>query len=216
MKNYVKIKRIMDIFLSIIALIILSPIFIIITIAIRLTMSSPVLFRQERVGFKGKPFTILKFRTMSDSTDEKGKPLNDYERVTKVGKFLRKTSLDELPELINVLRGDMSFVGPRPLLIEYLDHYTPEQSHRHEVKPGITGWAQVNGRQTVLFSKRLELDVWYVDHCNILLDSKILLMTIPKILFSKGVIIGQDVTEVDDLGLSKDLDYLIKCKKENK
>lgn len=216
MKNYAIIKRIMDISLSIVALILLFPIFSIISITIRLTMGSPILFCQTRIGFRGKPFTILKFRSMNVSIDEKRRLLDDSERLTKFGKFLRKTSLDELPELINVLRGEMSLVGPRPLLIEYLNHYKPEQAHRHDVKPGITGWAQVNGRQAVLFSKRLELDVWYVDHCSLFLDLKILLMTIPKTLFSKGVIIEQDIAEVDDLGLSKDLDYISKCKKENK
>lgn len=206
----------MDISLSTIALILLFPIFSIIGLTIRLTMGAPILFYQKRIGFRSKPFTIFKFRSMNVSIDEKRRLLDDSERLTKVGKFLRKTSLDELPELINVLRGEMSLVGPRPLLIEYLNYYKPEQARRHDVKPGITGWAQVNGRQAVLFSKRLELDVWYVDHCNIFLDLKILLMTIPKTLFSKGVIIEQDVAEVDDLGLSSDLDYISKCKKESK
>jgi len=161
-----------------------------------------VLFRQQRPGLGGRPFAIYKFRTMTDARDQQGQLLPDAERLTPFGRFLRSTSLDELPELWNVLQGDMSLVGPRPLLMQYLSRYTPEQARRHEVRPGITGWAQVNGRQTILFSKRLELDIWYVDHVSLSLDLKIILLTIPRAIASHGVVLGQEVTEVDDLGLS--------------
>jgi sugar transferase EpsL len=139
---------------------------------------------------------------MTDARDAQGRLLPDAERLPPFGRFLRSTSLDELPELWNVLRGDMSLVGPRPLLMQYLERYTPEQARRHDVRPGITGWAQINGRQTILFSKRLELDVWYVDHVSPSLDFKIILLSIPRAIVSQGVVLGQDVSEVDDLGLS--------------
>jgi lipopolysaccharide/colanic/teichoic acid biosynthesis glycosyltransferase len=140
---------------------------------VRLKLGPPVLFRQERPGLNGRPFTIYKFRTMTDEHDAEGHLLPDARRLTKFGRCLRSTSLDELPELFNVLKGEMSLVGPRPLLMHYLERYTPEQARRHEVRPGITGWAQINGRQTIYFSKRLELDVWYVDHVRLGLDLKI-------------------------------------------
>lgn len=209
MKYSVIIKRIIDVLLSLIALIILFPIFIIITIAIRLTMSSPVLFRQKRPGYKGIPFEILKFRTMRPPTPDEVWFRTDAVRLTRVGIFLRKYSIDELPELWNVLKGEMSMVGPRPLLMEYLPKYTPKQRRRHDVRPGITGLAQVNGRQCITFSKRLEYDIWYVDHWSILLDLRILFKTIMGLFGTSGVVPGQDVDEVDDLGLSID------CKPHN-
>jgi len=194
-------KRLFDLALSIPAFFLLSFLMLIIAVLVRLKIGSPVLFRQVRPGLHGKPFTIYKFRTMTDKRDEDGNLLPDGKRLTRLGRFLRKTSLDELPELFNVLKGDMSIVGPRPLLMQYLDRYTPEQARRHEMKPGITGWAQVNGRNNTPFSKRLEADVWYVNHRSFLLDMKILLITFLKVLKGEGVRVDQDVREVDDLGL---------------
>jgi len=184
---YLIIKRSIDIILSIIALIFLAPLYIIIVILIRLHMGSPIFFRQKRPGMHGKPFTLYKFRTMRDIFDEDGNLLPDSDRLTRFGKFLRSTSLDELPELFNVLRGEMSIVGPRPLLLQYLDRYTPEQARRHEVKPGITGWAQVNGRNAIDWEDKFKLDVWYVDNQSFRLDLKIIGLTIWKILKREGI-----------------------------
>ena len=164
-----------------------------------------MLFRQVRPGYKARPFTCLKFRTMTDKRDAQGQLLSDAERLTPLGRFLRSTSLDELPELINVIRGEMSLVGPRPLLMQYLERYTPEQMRRHEARPGITGLAQVNGRQDIPFSRRFTLDVWYVDNRNFFLDFQILLKTIFHTARGTGVRSGQNVAEVDDLGLSTGL-----------
>ena len=195
-------KRLLDLFVTLPVLVVLSPVLAGAALLVRLKLGSPVLFRQQRPGLNGRPFTIYKFRTMTDEHDAEGHLLSDARRLTKFGRCLRCTSLDELPELFNVLKGEMSLVGPRPLLMHYLERYTPEQARRHEVRPGITGWAQINGRQTIYFSKRLELDVWYVDHVSLGLDLKILLLTIPRALASSGVVPGQDVADVDDLGLS--------------
>lgn len=155
--------------------------------AVRLFLGSPVLFAQVRPGLHGKPFRMFKFRTMTNEKDASGKLLPDEQRLTKFGLFLRRTSLDELPEIFNVLKGEMSFVGPRPLLMQYLKHYSAEQARRHEVLPGITGWAQVNGRNTLSWEQRFELDVWYVDHHNLLVDVKILFLTVWKVLKREGV-----------------------------
>ncbi|MBE0447472.1 MAG: sugar transferase [Actinobacteria bacterium] len=198
-----KLKWALDLFGAILGLVLLAPLMLTLALLIYINMGKPIIFYQERSGFHGKPFVMYKFRTMRDLRDENGGLLPDDERLTLIGRFLRRTSLDELPELFNVLKGEMSLVGPRPLLMEYLDRYTPEQALRHKVKPGITGWAQINGRQAISFSKRLELDVWYVKNWCLPLDLKILLMTIPNVLKSSGVILGQDVNEVDDLGLSQ-------------
>lgn len=195
-------KRLFDLAVTIPALIVLSPLLLTVALLVRWKLGAPVLFRQQRPGLHGKPFTTYKFRTMTDARDAKGNLLPDGERLTPLGRFLRKTSLDELPELFNVLKNEMSLVGPRPLLMDYLERYTPEQNRRHEVLPGITGWSQINGRQGLPFSKRLELDCWYVDHTDFWLDLRILLMTIPEVLHSRGVILGQDVKDVDDLSLS--------------
>ena len=154
---------------------------------VRLTMGSPVLFRQARGGLGGRPFNIIKFRTMRDALDRQGRPLPDEERLTKAGQLLRSTSLDELPELFNVLKGEMSLVGPRPLLTEYLSRYTPQQARRHEVKPGITGWAQVNGRNAVSWEQKFEYDVWYVDNWSLWLDARILWLTAWTVLKREGV-----------------------------
>ena len=172
--------------------------------AIRLTMGPPVLFRQVRPGQAGRLFTMVKFRTMGPEQAHDGLKLSDAERLTAIGRFLRRTSLDELPQLWNVLRGEMSLVGPRPLLVEYLGRYTRRQARRHEIRPGITGWAQVNGRQDIPFSRRLELDVWYVENWSLWLDLWILLLTMVRIMRMTGVRPGQEVREVDDLGLHPD------------
>ena len=181
------LKRIFDLVVSIIALILLAPLMFLIALLIRVTMGPPVLFKQVRPGLHGKPFTMYKFRTMLDLRDENGELLPDEKRLTPLGRFLRSTSLDELPELINVLKGDMSLVGPRPLLMKYLDRYTPEQFRRHEVKPGITGWAQINGRNALTWEEKFKLDVWYVDNWTIWLDLKILAITLYKVVKREGI-----------------------------
>jgi len=181
------VKRVMDILLSIICLILFLPIMILIAILIYLNMGSPVIFRQLRPGFHGKPFYIYKFRTMKDLRDENGNLLPDEQRLTRFGAFLRSTSLDELPELINVLKGDMSLVGPRPLPTRYLPRYNEFQMRRHEVKPGITGWTQVKGRNSLSWEEKFKLDVWYVDHWSILLDLYIIVLTIWKVLKHEGI-----------------------------
>ena len=180
-------KRILDGVVAAVALIVLSPLLAGLALLIRLTMGAPVLFRQQRPGLHGKPFTLYKFRTMTDERDAQGNLLPDEQRLTRLGRFLRSTSLDELPELWNVLKGDMSLVGPRPLLMEYLPLYTPEQFRRHEVKPGITGWAQINGRNALTWEEKFKLDVWYVDHLSFFLDMKILFLTLWKVLTREGI-----------------------------
>jgi len=181
------IKRIIDIVGSSAGMVFLSPVFVVIAVLIRLKMGSPVLFCQTRPGLNGKPFTLYKFRTMKDEYDVNGNLLPDEKRLTPIGQFLRSTSLDELPELWNVLKGEMSLVGPRPLLMEYLELYTPEQARRHEVKPGITGWAQINGRNALNWEDKFKLDVWYVDHWGIGLDFKILWLTLVKVVKREGI-----------------------------
>ena len=180
-------KRLFDVALSLAALIILLPLIGVIAVLVRTRLGTPVLFRQQRPGLGGRPFTIIKFRTMTDVRDAQGNLLSDAERLTRFGRFLRSTSLDELPELWNVLRGDMSLVGPRPLLMQYLPRYTPEQARRHEVRPGVTGWAQVNGRNALSWEQKFALDVWYVDHVSLRLDAKIIALTLWKILQREGI-----------------------------
>lgn len=194
------IKRLVDVAGATVGLIVFSPVLGVVAVLIARDMGRPVVFRQDRPGRRGELFTMYKFRTMREPSEGESRFLSDAERLTALGKFLRKTSLDELPELFNVLVGDMSLVGPRPLLESYLAKYTPEQARRHDVRPGITGWAQVNGRQNIPFSKRLALDVWYVDNQSLGLDVKILLRTIRQAIFGDGVDSGQSLTEVDDLG----------------
>lgn len=181
------IKRAIDALGSSLGLLLLSPILVIVAILVRIKLGAPIFFTQNRVGKDGKIFKMIKFRTMLDSTDKWGEPLPDEERLTSFGKLLRSTSLDELPELINVLKGDMSLVGPRPLLIEYTNLYSEEQFRRHDVRPGITGWAQVNGRNTLTWNERFKMDVYYVDKQNLLLDVKILFLTISKVLKRDGI-----------------------------
>lgn len=180
-------KRLLDIVAAGLGLLVLSPLLLFIAWRIRATMGSPVLFKQQRPGLHGKPFTMLKFRTMRDALDHDGNPLPDAKRITKLGRFLRSSSLDELPELWNVLKGDMSLVGPRPLLMEYLPLYNARQTRRHEVRPGITGWAQVNGRNAISWEEKFDLDVWYVDNQSIFLDIKILCLTVARVASRQGI-----------------------------
>lgn len=180
-------KRFLDLVLTIPALILLAPLYALLAILVRLKLGSPVLFRQQRAGWHGQPFTIYKFRTMTNTRDTQGHLLPDAERLTPLGRFLRSTSLDELPGLINVLKGEMSLVGPRPLLVQYLGRYTPEQMRRHQVKPGLTGWAEVNGRNAISWEERFALDVWYVDHQSLWLDLKIIAMTAWRIPKREGI-----------------------------
>ena len=180
-------KRIIDIIGSLAGLIILSPVFLIVSILVYIKLGSPIFFTQERVGKNGKIFKMIKFRTMLDSTNKFGELLDDEERLTPFGKKLRSTSLDELPELINVLKGDMSLVGPRPLLVEYIPLYSKYQFRRHEVKPGITGWAQINGRNSIDWETKFDLDVEYVDKFNLIMDIKILFLTVLKVIKRDGI-----------------------------
>jgi lipopolysaccharide/colanic/teichoic acid biosynthesis glycosyltransferase len=179
------VKRALDVVVSLVALIVLSPVLAAVAVSVRRALGRPVLFRQQRPGLRGRPFTLYKFRTMRPA--EPGREAGEAERLTPLGSFLRSTSLDELPELWNVLRGDMSLVGPRPLLMEYLPLYTPEQARRHEVRPGITGWAQVNGRNAITWDEKFRLDVWYVDHRSLRLDLRILAMTVWKVFVREGI-----------------------------
>lgn len=181
------IKRVFDITVAGTALALLAPLLVPLAALIRFKLGSPVLFRQIRPGLHGEPFQMVKFRTMRDAVDEAGKPLPDAERLTRFGRLLRSTSLDELPELWNVLKGDMSLVGPRPLLMEYLPLYSAEQRRRHEVRPGITGWAQVNGRNAISWDEKFRLDVWYVDNRSFLVDLRILALTVRKVFAREGI-----------------------------
>ena len=180
-------KRLFDLVATSLGLFLLSPFILLTALAVRIFLGTPVLFRQKRGGYKGGSFSIYKFRTMTDATDSDGNLLPDSERLTRFGRFLRATSLDELPELINILRGEMSLVGPRPLFVEYLPRYSPEQMRRHDVYPGLTGWAQVNGRNAADWPARFAMDVWYVDHWSLWLDIKIILITVWKVLKREGI-----------------------------
>lgn len=180
-------KRLLDILLSFFGLVLLSPIILIVALCILRKLGSPVIFSQVRPGLQGKPFKMVKFRTMRDARDASGIPLPDSQRMTSFGSFLRSSSLDELPELWNVLKGDMSLVGPRPLLMEYLPLYSTEQYRRHEVRPGVSGWAQVNGRNALSWEEKFKLDVWYVDNRSIWLDCKIIYLTLKKVVVREGI-----------------------------
>lgn len=188
------IKRLLDFILSLIAIIILSPILLIVAILVRIKLGSPVIFKQKRPGLYEKIFTLYKFRTMTDQKDEQGNLLPDEIRLTKFGKLLRSTSLDELPELFNILKGDMSVVGPRPLLIRYLPLYNEHQKHRHDVRPGFTGWAQCNGRNAISWEEKFDLDVYYIRHVSFLLDLKVIFKTIKIVLFREGISSNTSVT----------------------
>ncbi|RKG40217.1 MULTISPECIES: sugar transferase [Acinetobacter] len=188
------IKRILDVAIASTALILLSPVYFIVAHKVKKNLGSPVLFRQVRPGLHGKPFEMIKFRTMKDAVDEQGNSLPDSERLTPFGKMLRATSLDEMPELWNVIKGDMSIVGPRPLLMEYLPLYNSEQAKRHNVRPGITGYAQVNGRNAISWEKKFELDTWYVENQSLWLDFKIMLKTIKKVIAKDDISAEGEVT----------------------
>ena len=181
------VKRLFELIFSLLLLLLLSPLLFLLAILVCADLGRPALFRQQRPGLHGRPFTFYKFRTMNDRTDEKGALLPDDARLTALGRCLRKTSLDELPQLFNVIRGDMSLIGPRPLLMEYLPLYTDEQQRRHEVRPGITGWAQVNGRNAITWEEKFRLDVWYVDNRALWLDVKIILLTMIRIVMRDGI-----------------------------
>ncbi len=188
------VKRIFDIVAGVAALVVLSPVLVITALLIKYRLGSPVLFRQVRPGLDGRPFEMVKFRTMTDAVDDHGAPLPDIERLTRFGLFMRATSIDELPELWNVIRGDMSIVGPRPLLMDYLPLYSPEQRRRHNVRPGITGWAQINGRNCISWNEKFALDVWYVENMSFWLDIKIILSTIVAVFRRKDVNASESVT----------------------
>jgi lipopolysaccharide/colanic/teichoic acid biosynthesis glycosyltransferase len=180
-------KRLLDLLLTIPALILVAPFLAVVALLVRWQIGSPVVFAQARPGLGGRPFTLYKFRTMTDARDAQGNLLPDTQRLTRLGSFLRAFSIDELLELYNVLRGEMSLVGPRPLLMQYLERYSPEQMRRHAVLPGITGWAQINGRNALTWEEKFRLDVWYVDHCSLWLDLKILVLTVWKVLRREGI-----------------------------
>ncbi len=180
-------KRFFDLALTVPGLILISPVLAVIAIAVRIALGPPVLFRQRRPGLMARPFVLYKFRTMSNALDADGKPMPDAVRLTRLGRLLRSFSLDELPELLNVIKGEMSLVGPRPLLMRYLERYSAEQARRHDVLPGITGWTQVNGRNANTWEQKFEYDVWYVDHWSVRLDVKILLITLWKVLTREGI-----------------------------
>lgn len=188
------IKRLFDLLAALAALLILSPVLLTLIVLIRIKLGSPVFFTQVRPGLHGKPFRMIKFRTMTDERGSDGQLLPDAVRLTSFGRFLRSSSLDELPELWNVLMGDMSLVGPRPLLMEYLPLYTSEQARRHEVRPGVTGWAQVNGRNAISWEQKFKLDVWYVDNQSLWLDIKILFLTVKKVLVRDGISAAGEAT----------------------
>ena len=188
------LKRLLDIIIASTALILLAPLYAFVAYKVKKNLGSPVLFRQVRPGLHGKPFEMIKFRTMKDAVDANGNPLPDSERLTPFGKMLRATSLDEMPELWNVIKGDMSIVGPRPLLVEYLPLYNEEQAKRHDVRPGITGYAQVNGRNAISWEKKFELDTWYVENQSLWLDFKIMLKTVKKVLAKDDISAEGEVT----------------------
>lgn len=188
------IKRSIDFIASLLLIVVFSPLYILVALLVRLNLGSPIVFKQDRPGLNGEIFTLYKFRTMKDSTDKSGKLLSDADRLTRFGKMLRASSLDELPEFWNILKGEMSFIGPRPLLIEYLPLYSKEQSKRHNVRPGLSGWAQVNGRNAISWEKKFELDVEYVESVSFAMDFKILLMTVAKVIIREGITSESTVT----------------------
>jgi sugar transferase EpsL len=198
--NVPLVKRLFDLATAITSLVILSPLLLILTLLVWTKIGLPILYKQQRPGLKGMPFFIYKFRSMTDARDSAGNLLPDAERLTGLGKFLRSTSLDEFPELFNVVRGEMSWVGPRPLLMQYLGRYSKEQMRRHDVLPGITGWAQVNGRNALTWQEKFLLDVWYVDHWSFWLDIKIILMTIGKVIKREGISQAGHATAEEFLG----------------
>ena len=197
-------KRAMDLVGALAALVLLSPVVAVLCILVRSKLGSPIFFRQVRPGIEGRPFNMVKFRTMTDERGSDGELLPDHQRLTPLGAWLRSTSLDELPELFNVLKGDMSLVGPRPLLMDYLSLYSPRQARRHEVRPGITGWAQINGRNALSWEEKFELDVWYVDNRSLWLDIKILFKTVLQVLKRDGISHGEEATMPRFKGANRD------------
>ncbi|WP_309381807.1 sugar transferase [Cerasicoccus frondis] len=193
-------KRLFDFVFALLLLLALWPVLLVLALLVRVKLGSPVLFRQPRPGLNGKVFELIKFRSMTDEKNSAGELLPDEERLTAFGTWLRATSLDELPELLNILRGQMSFVGPRPLLVRYLERYTPEQARRHEVRPGITGWAQINGRNAISWEEKFRLDVWYVEHQSFLLDLKILFSTLAKVIRREGISASGEATMPEFMG----------------
>jgi len=187
---------------AMIALLLLAPLLVLVSLLVRWRLGAPVLFRQQRPGYRGKPFWLLKFRTMTNARDASGAPLPDAERLTPLGHWLRSTSIDELPGLLNILRGEMSFIGPRPLLMAYLPLYSPQQARRHEVKPGFSGWAQINGRNALSWDEKFRLDAWYVDHQSLWLDLRIFLITIWKVIRREGISAAGEVTMMPFTGTS--------------
>jgi lipopolysaccharide/colanic/teichoic acid biosynthesis glycosyltransferase len=200
----VTVKRCFDLCILILTAPFWIPLLLLLALLVRLRLGSPVFFRQHRPGQRGKIFELVKFRTMNDARDSRGELLPDADRLTSFGRWLRSTSLDELPEIINVLRGDMSLVGPRPLLIQYLDRYTPEQARRHDALPGVTGWAQVNGRNAISWEQKFRLDVWYVDHRSLWLDTRILALTILKVFRREGISASGEATMPEFMGSNRD------------
>jgi undecaprenyl phosphate N,N'-diacetylbacillosamine 1-phosphate transferase len=197
-------KRIFDFTLALVALICLSPVFIVVTVWLHFAnKGAGVFFTQERPGMHGKIFRVIKYKTMTDECDTDGKLLPDTDRLTKVGRFVRSTSIDELPQLVNVLKGNMALIGPRPLLVQYLPLYSKEQARRHDVRPGITGWAQCNGRNAISWHRKFELDVWYVDHCSFMLDIKIIFTTIKKVFVREGISSETSATVEAFMGITK-------------
>lgn len=197
-------KRLVDFSIALVLLFALLPVLVLMALVVRLKLGSPVIFRQMRPGWKGRPFMVYKFRSLTDETDENGRLLPDAERFTRFSALLRRSSLDELPELVNVLKGEMSLVGPRPLLMQYLNRYDAVQARRHDVRPGITGWAQVNGRNAVSWEDKFKMDVWYVDHHDFLLDMKIVLMTLVQVFRQTGIHQEGHVTAAEFMGNTKD------------
>lgn len=195
------VKRVLDFSAALLILILIWPFLLLIYVILRIKIGSPVMLRQKRPGFMGKLFTMYKFRTMTDERDGNGVLLPDEQRITNIGRILRSYSLDELPEMFNVLNGDISLIGPRPLMVQYLERYTPEQARRHEVMPGITGWAQVNGRNSLTWEEKFSLDVWYVDHQSFALDARILVMTLWKVLIREGISSEGFVSAPEFMGL---------------
>ena len=196
-------KRLFDLVIVLLAAFFWVPVVLVLALIVRIKLGGPVLFRQDRPGLGGRVFRMYKFRTMTDARGDDGRLLPDKDRLVPFGRFLRSTSLDELPELINVLKGDMSLVGPRPLLVQYLSRYSPEQARRHEVRPGITGWAQVNGRNAISWDEKFRLDVWYVDNRSLLLDARILFLTIWKVFNRHGISAANDATMPEFMGPGK-------------
>jgi sugar transferase EpsL len=187
-------KRLFDLMVTLLALILLSPLLVVVALLVRWRLGAPVLFRQQRVGYQGRPFWLVKFRTMTNAHYSSGALLPDSQRLTPLGRWLRATSIDELPELINILRGEMSFIGPRPLLMHYLPLYSPDQARRHDVKPGFSGWAQINGRNALSWEEKFRLDVWYVDNQSFWLDLRIFLITIWKVIRREGISAAGEAT----------------------